>query len=115
MSASAFARTPTPPYYAVIFSAQRTPGDNGYAETARRMAELVAQQPGYLGAEHARDDAGFGITVAYFESEEAIRGWKLNLEHTAAREKGRSHWYAHYEIRVAKVERAYNFTAPAAD
>jgi heme-degrading monooxygenase HmoA len=115
MSASGFAKTPRPPYYAVIFSAQRTAGDNGYGATAGRMAELAAQQPGYLGMEHARDEAGFGITVAYFESEAAIRDWKRNLEHAAAQEKGRSTWYSHYEIRVAKVERAYNFTAPDVD
>lgn len=112
MSDPGFAQTPKPPYYAVIFSARRRQGDSGYAETATRMAELAARQPGYLGMEHARDEAGFGITVAYFESEAAIRDWKRNLEHIAAQEKGRSTWYSHYEIRVAKVERAYNFTAP---
>ena len=115
MSASGFAKTPKPPYYAVIFSAQRTQGDNGYGAAAERMAELVAQQPGYLGMESTRGADGFGITVAYFESEDAIRNWKRNLEHTAAREKGRSTWYSHYELRVAKVERAYNFTAPEVD
>lgn len=111
MSATGFATTPKPPYYAVIFSSQRTAGDNGYGAAAERMAELVAQQPGFLGMESTRGQDGFGITVAYFESEEAIRAWKHNLEHSAAREKGREVWYAHYELRVAKVERAYNFDA----
>ncbi len=32
---------PKPPYYAVIFSSHRTDGDNGYAEMAERMAELL--------------------------------------------------------------------------
>lgn len=115
MSASSFAKTPKPPYYAVIFSAQRTEGDNGYAETAERMGELVAQQPGFLGAESTRDENGFGITVAYFDSEDAIRQWKRHMEHAAAREKGRTTWYAHYSVRVARVERAYDFTAPEID
>ncbi len=30
------AQTPTPPYYAVIFTSVRTDGDNGYAEMAER-------------------------------------------------------------------------------
>jgi len=31
------ARTPRPPYYAVIFTSLRTEGDRGYAEMAARM------------------------------------------------------------------------------
>ena len=67
---SDIADTPKPPYYAVIFSSHRTDGDNGYGEMAERMAELAAQQPGYLGMESARE--GLGITVSYWESLEAI-------------------------------------------
>lgn len=115
MSVAGFASTPRPPYYAVIFSSQRTEGDNGYGETAARMADLAAQQPGFLGMESTRGADGFGITVAYFDSEENIRAWKRNMEHAAARQKGREVWYAHYEIRIAKVERAYNFKAPQID
>lgn len=107
MSVSAFASLPRPPYYAVIFSSKRRDGDHGYAETAQRMETLVAQQPGFLGAESTRDADGFGITVAYFESEEAIAGWRDNAEHAAARERGRNEWYEHFELRVARVERAY--------
>ncbi|QDO96796.1 antibiotic biosynthesis monooxygenase [Ferrovibrio terrae] len=115
MSAAGFASTPKPPYYAVIFSSQRTEGDNGYGAAADRMAELAAQQPGFLGMESTRGADGFGITVAYFDTEENIRAWKRNMEHAAARQKGREVWYAHYEIRIARVERAYNFKAPQID
>lgn len=102
-----FATTPKPPYYAAIFTSQRREGDLGYAAMADRMAELAAQQPGYLGAESTRDSRGFGITVSYWESEDAIRHWKANAEHALARETGRSIWYTHFELRIAKVERAY--------
>jgi heme-degrading monooxygenase HmoA len=102
-----FANTPTPPYYAVIFTSLRTEGDDGYAETADRMVELAAQQPGFLGAESARGTDGLGITVSYWASEEAIAAWKMNAEHSVARKHGRDRWYAGFELRVAKVERAY--------
>ncbi|MGN6512772.1 MAG: antibiotic biosynthesis monooxygenase family protein [Lysobacteraceae bacterium] len=110
MSGSGFARLPQPPYYAVIFSSRRR-GDerDGYAETSARMAELAASQPGFLGMESTRGEDGFGITVAYFDSEAAILAWRRNAEHTAARERGRGEWYDHFEIRVAKVERAYGW------
>ena len=68
------ARTPSPPYYAVIFSSLRTEGDQGYGQAASRMLELAREQPGFLGVESAREDA-LGITVSYWESEAAILAW----------------------------------------
>ena len=41
--------TPTPPYYAVIFSSVRTADNEGYAETDALMNELALQQDGFLG------------------------------------------------------------------
>ena len=115
MSSSGLAKTPEPPYYAVIFTSQRTEADGeGYGKTADRMAELAAQQPGYLGVESARGEDGVGITVSYWKDEASIKAWKQQLEHTAARNEGRRQWYSAYELRVAKVERAYNFEAPKA-
>lgn len=102
-----FADTPEPPYYAVIFASQRTAGDLGYAAMAERMVELAASQPGYLGIESVRDPGGFGITVSYWTSEEAIFEWRANAEHLAAQERGRTTWYEGFELRVARVERAY--------
>jgi heme-degrading monooxygenase HmoA len=87
MSIPSFASTPEPPYYAVIFSSQRTDGDRGYAHMADRMIELAAQQPGYLGVETVRDATGFGITVSYWTSLDAISGWKQHLDHQAAQKK----------------------------
>jgi heme-degrading monooxygenase HmoA len=102
-----FAATPEPPYYAVIFTAQRTPGDNGYQAMAAAMMELALRQPGCLGAEHARGADGFGITVAYFTDEQAILAWKQNAAHLAAQKSGKERWYVHYQVRISKVERAY--------
>ena len=105
-----FAQLPKPPYYAVIFSSQRNARDEaGYGSTAQRMVELAREQPGFLGVESTRGVDGFGITVAYWESEESILAWRKHAEHTAARERGRSDWYEHFELRVAKVERAYGW------
>jgi heme-degrading monooxygenase HmoA len=103
------AETPKPPYYAVIFTSQRTDGDRGYGEMAGRMEELAAGQPGYLGIESAKGQDGFGITVSYWSDEAAIVRWKANLEHREAQDAGRKTWYAGYTIRIAKVERAYGF------
>src|SRR5215467_12987663 len=103
-----FATTPEPPYYAVIFTSKRTEGDNGYDAMARAMFELATKQSGCLGAEHAREPGGIGITVAYFCDQAAISAWKQNAEHLAAQQLGKERWYSHYEIRVARVERSYS-------
>lgn len=102
---SSIASTPKPPYYAVIFTSLRTEGDNGYGEMAARMNELAAQQPGFLGIESVRD--GLGITVSYWDSLEAIKNWKANLEHQEAQKSGRERWYSAFKVRIAKVEREY--------
>nr|WP_298998318.1 antibiotic biosynthesis monooxygenase [uncultured Allomuricauda sp.] len=101
------ANTPEPPYYAVIFSSTRTPVDHGYSAMADRMVELAKQQDGFLGVESARNE--IGITVSYWNSLEAIKKWKVNTEHSVAREKGRSEWYKSFKTRIAKVERDYGF------
>jgi len=109
---SAPARTPEPPYYAVIFTSTRTEVEEGYAATADLMASLGSQQPGFLGLESARGADGLGITVSYWESEEAIANWKRHDEHRVAQAAGVKTWYSEYVTRVAKVERAYSFAKP---
>ncbi len=99
------ATTPQPPYYAVIFTSLRTPGDNGYSEMAERMVELANQQAGFLGMESSRDE--IGITVSYWANLESIQAWKANLEHLQAQKKGIEKWYSSYKVRIALVEREY--------
>lgn len=99
------AKTPKPPYYAVIFTSLRTDRDEGYRAMSESMLELAAAQPGFLGVESAREDVG--ITVSYWSSLEAIKSWKANLEHRDAQEKGRWQWYSKYRVRISRVEREY--------
>lgn len=100
------ARTPEPPYYAVIFTSLRTEGDNGYATAAQRMVELAAAQPGFLGFETARQE--LGISVSYWASLEAIEAWKAQAEHRVAQGRARD-WYRTFRVRVCRVEREYGF------
>ena len=105
-AANAIAQTPRPPYYAVILrlSEQR---ESRLWHMADRMAQLARQQPGFLGVESVRGADDFGITVSYWESEDAIQCWKAHSEHKFAQEAGKRVWYANHILRVAKVERAY--------
>jgi heme-degrading monooxygenase HmoA len=98
---------PSEPYYAVIFTSQRTEGDNGYELMSSAIEKLAMQQPGFLGIESAR--SGIGITVSYWDSMESILAWKNVAAHRAAQQSGREKWYSSYQVRVCKVEREYSF------
>jgi heme-degrading monooxygenase HmoA len=100
------AKTPEPPYYAVIFTSLRTPGDAGYAAMSERMVALAKAQPGFLGLESAREDVG--ITVSYWTDLDSIRAWKANSEHLQAQTLGHQQWYSAFTTRIAKVEREYS-------
>jgi heme-degrading monooxygenase HmoA len=100
------AKTPSPPYYAVIFTSVRTDGDNGYGDAAKRMLELATKQPGFLGFESARQD--IGISVSYWSSIEAIKAWKENAEHRGTQKKAKE-WYSSFQVRVCRVEKEYGF------
>ena len=109
------ARTPAPPYYAVIFSSKRRSDDGrAYGAMAQRMADLSGRYDGFLGIETARSADGVGITVSYWRDEASILAWKRDTEHEKAQRAGRDAWYDCYEVRVAKVERAYGFARDAA-
>lgn len=96
------------PYYAVIFTSIQTEDIAGYAEMAETMEEHAKQQPGYMGIESARD--ALGITVSYWESLEAIKNWKANIDHQMAQKLGIKQWYAYYKVRICKVEKEYEFS-----
>ncbi len=111
------AATPDPPYTAVVFTSLRTPaGPVGYAAMTAAMDTLAARQPGYLGAESARDTVG--ITVSYWANDAAAQAWKRVAAHLGAQHLGRERWYADYRVRVATVHRDYGpgetATPPAA-
>ena len=107
---SKIARTPEPPYYAVIFTSQRAADDGrAYGAMSGRMVDLGSRYDGFLGIESVRGPDGIGITVSYWRDEAAILAWKRDTEHQKAQQGGRAAWYERYEVRVAKVERAYGF------
>ncbi|WP_018275481.1 antibiotic biosynthesis monooxygenase [Teredinibacter turnerae] len=101
------ARTPSPPYYAVIFTSLRTSLESGYDDMDKRMVELALAQPGFLGVESVREQ--LGITVSYWRSLEDIKNWKENAEHRIAQQYGREQWYSQFKTRIALVERDYSF------
>ena len=95
---------------AVIFCARRTAADeDGYQAAATAMGQLAAEQPGYLGEDHARSADGVGITVSYWRDDASARAWRDNPEHALIRDQGRGKWYSEYSLHVARIERGYDW------
>jgi len=94
-------------YYAVIFTSTLSKDIEGYNEMADQMEKLAKAQPGFLGINSVRDN--IGITISYWETEQAILNWKANLDHLQAQKLGKQKWYASYKVEIAKVERSYSY------
>ncbi len=102
-----FTKTPPPPYYAVIFTSQRTAVDDGYTELNDELYQEALQFDGYIGAETLRNAEGFGVAVLYWRDEVSIQQWARYAKHIRAKQGGKEKWYEGYRVRIAKVEREY--------
>ena len=102
------AHTPEPPYYAVVFTSINAEVDhNEHTQTYRRLLEVAAGYPGFLGIEPARNVDGSGIAAIYWADLQSIAAFSRDPEHVVAKNKGREVWYSHYMIRICRVERVY--------
>ncbi len=102
------ATTPSPPYYAVIFTSTMSDNKLGYSDMANKLIELAYEQDGFLGIDSAREE--LGITVSYWRDLESIKKWKNNSVHKTAIQLGKDSWYHNFSVRIAKVERDYDFS-----
>jgi heme-degrading monooxygenase HmoA len=108
------AHTPDPPYYVAVITMRRTADDEGYEAAADTMYELARSQRGFLGMEWVSDrEARTGITASYWSDAQAIAEWKAQIDHVAIQGLGRERWYDAYTVRVARVERHYEWQRPS--
>lgn len=96
-----------PPYFAVIFTSTHHLLDKEYDGLDDILIDLAKKNGGFLGMDSARSD--IGISVSYWKTEEDILRWKKNTDHQVAIQKGIDRWYQHYNVRICKVERNYEF------
>ena len=75
------------------------------------MQDEIQHSPGFLGMESYREGTGKGVTICYWESKKAIRQWKENSKHVLAQQYGKTHAYAQFELKICRVEKAYEFKA----
>ena len=96
-------KTPEPPYYVVLFTAEMDDDLTDYDETNKVLKAEAEKIPGFLGVESAGNDSQH-ISAVYWESLEAIDRWRNHSEHMKAKQRGRDQWYKRYKLRICRVE-----------
>jgi len=98
------------PYYIAIFTSVRSGIDEeSYERMNIEMSDLVEKQEGFLGAEGFSNEEGKHVAIVKFKSETDMINWKNHSRHKEAQQLGREKWYEHYNVKVCKVEREYEF------
>lgn len=101
------------PHVVCIFRSTRSNASSAeYDDWSKRMDQLVATMPGYLGHASFRDEStGQGVTISYFENMASLVKWREHPIHQEAQALGRTNFYDDYEIEVAEVIRHYEWRA----
>ena len=81
-----------------------------YTARNERMYELVQQIPGFIEIKGYVSDDGEQISVARFESEEALKEWRFHPEHVETQRLARERYYESYRVQVCKTVRDYSFS-----
>jgi len=71
------------------------------------MRELVQSIPGFVEYKDFAASDGEGLSIAIFESGEALRVWRDHPRHREAMELGYDRWMSSYDISVCEVKRRY--------
>ena len=97
--------------YAVIFKSNRQDANSElYYQHNDLLDEKIKSLPGYIkhsGLRHP--ETREGVTIAYFNSLDAIDNWRKDGEHMDAKKLAKSEFYENYSVEVAEVLDAYGW------
>ena len=97
--------------YAVIFRSKRQDANHElYYQHDEKLEEKIKSLPGYInhfGIRHPETRAG--VTVAYFDSLDAIDSWRKNAEHMDAKKLAKSDFYENYSVEITEVIDQYGW------
>jgi heme-degrading monooxygenase HmoA len=98
----------------VVFRSRLLPDKREeYIAEANRMSELAKTMPGYISHKGFFAEDGERCTIVEFESEDAMRAWRMHPEHRAAQRKGREVYYSAYSLQVCDLKRQSKFDRSA--
>lgn len=78
-----------------------------YKETAQRVAPLAMAVPGYISHKAFVAEDGERLTVAEYESEDALRAWSRHPDHVEAKRLGQQKFYSSYKVQICSLMDEY--------
>lgn len=112
---NALTQQPSPPTnrQLVVFRSRLNPEHSEeYGAMAGEIAALAKKQPGILAFKTFTASDGERVTLAEFESEEAVTDWREHARPKDAQHAGRDRFYSEYRLQVCDVLRDYGFERP---
>jgi heme-degrading monooxygenase HmoA len=110
-SEKVYAHTDSKKMYAVIFKSKRQDANSElYYQHNDPLDEKIKTIPGYVkhsGIRHP--ETREGVTVAYFDSLDAINQWRKDSEHMDAKKLAKSHFYENYSVEITEVIDSYGW------
>ena len=89
-----------------VFRSRLRPGaQQEYGAMAARMSELAKSMPGYIAHKGFVAEDGERVTIVEFESEDALRQWRIHPEHVEAKRHGAGHFFGEYRVQICTVTR----------
>jgi len=82
-----------------------------YGPMARYMSELARTIPGYVSHKGFVAEDGERVTIVEFETEDALRQWRIHPEHAKAKRRGIESLFSDYKFQICSVIRARAWTA----
>lgn len=97
--------------YAVIFTSKRQDANSElYYQHNDLLVEQIKTIPGYIRHQSVRHpETREGITIAYFNSLEAIDQWRKDEQHIEAKSMAQSHFYEDYNLEITEVQDRYGW------
>jgi heme-degrading monooxygenase HmoA len=98
----------------VVFRSRLREGANIEELTAltERMYKLVSALPGFRGMKDYQAEDGETVSIAEFDSLEAVAAWREHPEHRRAQERGRREFFREYSVQVCTTIRESIFPRP---
>jgi len=81
-----------------------------YSRRSKRMNELVREIPGFISIKGFLADDGEEVSIARFESEQALDAWRFQPEHVETQRRAREAFYEAYWVQVCRTIRDYEFS-----
>jgi len=96
----------------VFRSRLREEARDEYMALAPQISQLAKGMPGYLNHKVFVAEDGERVTIVEFKDQESQKAWATQVDHVAAKKRGRQSFYAEYGIQVCEVLRESKFVAP---